>query len=84
MTATPTDAERQKAHEVWNEALCNSGIPGWNHADAFAQALADQRARYEAIADELESDDHDPGFYAAPDYWAGISAAAERIRQVSQ
>lgn len=40
---TPTEAERQKAHEVWNEALCNSGVPGWNRVDAFAQALADQR-----------------------------------------
>jgi len=72
--ATPTEAERQIAHEVWNEALCNHGIPGWNLTDAFAQALADQRARYEALAVEL-----DPIEVAL----SGVDYVAERIRKVA-
>jgi len=70
--ATPTDAERQIAHEVWNEALCNHGIPGWNLTDAFAQALADQRARYEALATNLAREPRAVNGHIA----------AERIRQV--
>ncbi len=43
MTAEPTDADRATAHRIWNEALCNSGIPNWDRDAAFAQALADAR-----------------------------------------
>ena len=75
--ATPTDAERLLALELSTD----SQTATWRGA-AIAQALADQRARYEAVAAELDGDTRDPGFDAGPDYWMGTSYAAERIRQV--
>ncbi len=79
MSTKPTKAERDQAFSV---------IHGWTsdaaRLDAVAQALADQRARYETVADELDDPDYEPGFDACPDYWAGRSDGADRIRQVAR
>lgn len=84
--ATPTDHELEAVRRV--AALAGTtDAPGWLIAeirDAAAQALADQRARYEAVADELEDVDYEPGFDASPDYWAGRMDGADRIRQVAR
>jgi len=55
--------------------------------DEIAQALAEERAKAQApflaLADELGTDNDDPGFEASPDYWAGLSEAADRIRRAA-
>jgi len=66
--------------------------PGSDHeahaVDAIAQALAQERATVQArflrLAQELDTDNNEPGFEASPDYWAGLSEAADRIRRVAE
>lgn len=97
-TVTPTEAEQQRAHDLWNAILCNSKVPGWTARGAIAQALAEQRAKYEAVADQfdqyaLESWTMSKTCYgynrqAAGEGWLykgnAQSAAAHAIRNVAQ
>lgn len=72
----PTDAERETA---WR--LLHSGGLDSFRADTIAQHLADQRAKYEAVAQELD-------YYASKteggSYSDGMTEAAERIREVAR
>lgn len=43
--AAVTEADRAEAHRIWDEALCNSGVPGWDRLAVLAQALADAEQR---------------------------------------
>ena len=59
-TATPTDSERETAREIvvpvrdsFDWACTGPNLRGI--VDRVAQALADQRARYEAVADQMET-----------------------------
>jgi len=47
---------------------------------AEVAALRAVVARVEELAAELAKDNDYPGFEADPDYWAGLSEAAQRIR----
>jgi hypothetical protein len=53
---TASDADRAAAHALWNEILCNGGVPGWTATDAIAAALAEARATERAAADQLRTD----------------------------
>ena len=94
MTATPTPAERAQAKRL---AYLHPGFsPG--RVNAIAQALADVRGRYEAVADELEreaasewsayktgeSSDPRRGSQYTEGQVVAYDRAADRIRQVSQ
>ncbi len=74
MTATPTDAEHATGRDIGNRFVPSAVI---------AQALADQRARYEAVADELTrlASDYE-GTILAPS--SAFRMAANRIRQVAR
>ena len=86
-----TEADRVKAEEVVEKI---AGVPWdvfteaeWGWAGHIAEALADERVKarapFLALADELVADDDFPGFEASPDYWAGLSEAADRIRRAA-
>ena len=87
--ATPTDAEMEQAAIIIATAA-QTNVPNWVGfaVDLVAQALADQRARYEALADELTAQVKPRSFHPAGTHSDGASAAyedaAERIRQVGQ
>lgn len=94
-TALPTDAERETAMRVmaWDpltyaefaKAAEDGDHPDDRESlemvDNIAQALADQRARYEAVADELDRDTADRRRIAGA---TPCCDAAERIRRVSR
>ena len=90
--ATPTDAEREIAADLFRVAYRAAVMDDAESAeDAIAQALADQRARYEAVAEELqamaeelETGGGDPHAHAYEVAAAMVrDAAAERIRKVA-
>jgi len=74
MSAEPTDADRLLALGVIHRWDAEDTGTYRDLADKFAQALADQRARYEAVADDLQIN------------WSTHASeyAAERIRAVGQ
>lgn len=84
MSAQPTDAERAEAAKI--RAAFFDAIKahrGPTPRDVIAQALADQRARYEAVAADLVKHTVEPENDAQRGFIRGLNAAALYIRQVS-
>lgn len=84
-TATPTEADFASAtHYLVRFHADTSDTFATPEERAIAQALADQRARYEALADELENTQFKPIDSTERGFKRGLRAAAQRIRLVAR
>lgn len=80
MTTKPTDREHELAADLIDQM--ESMGPAMRYR-TLAQALADQRAKYETVADELAKHTVEPEDDGQRGFIRGLDAAALCIRQVS-